>query len=202
MPGRPPASIAYDAIVLAGGRSSRMPGIDKIAIVVDGRPLLAHACEAVAGARRLVVVGPDGLPGTPRGATVVREEPPFAGPVAAIGAGLSALEADPADLVVVLAADVPRAAEAVPALLAAAVGADADGVVARSSDGHRQPLLAVYRSAALRVALAAHVPLTDRGVGQVTRGMHLVEIDLPDDVLADIDSPIDLHRLTEEDRDG
>ncbi|MRK01310.1 NTP transferase domain-containing protein [Aeromicrobium sp. S22] len=201
MPGRP-AAIPYDAIVLAGGRSSRMPGVDKVGIVVDGRPLLAHACEAVGGARRLVVVGPDGLAGTPPRATVVREEPRFAGPAAAIGAGMSALAADPADLVAVLAADVPRAVEAVPALLAAAAGGEADGVVARSSDGHRQPLLAVYRSAALRTALAAHVPLTDRGVGQVTRGMHLMEIDLPDEVLADIDSPSDLERLTEEDRDG
>ncbi|AWB92735.1 molybdenum cofactor guanylyltransferase [Aeromicrobium chenweiae] len=197
MPSRPPA-VAHDAIVLAGGRSSRMPGVDKVGLVVGGRPLLAHACAAVEAARRLVVVGPEGLAGTPAAATVVREDPPFAGPAAAIGAGMAALQTDPSPFVAVLAADVPRAAEAVPVLLAAAAGTDADGVVARSSDGHRQPLLAVYRSAALRDALDAHAPLTDRGVGQVTRGMHLVEVDVPDDVLADIDSPTDLERLTEE----
>ncbi|WP_367649154.1 molybdenum cofactor guanylyltransferase [Aeromicrobium stalagmiti] len=185
-------------MVLAGGRSRRMGGVDKMTLVVDGRPILAAACDAVASARRLVVVGPAGVAGTPERAVAVREDPPFAGPAAAIGAGLAALGDDVAAIVVVLAADVPRAAEAVPALLVHAAGSDADGVVARSSDGRRQPLLAVYRSASLRAALEEHVPLTDLGVGQVTRSLHLDELDLPDDVLADIDSPADLARLTEE----
>lgn len=202
MPDRPPAPVAHDAIVLAGGRSSRMAGVDKVGAVVAGRPLLAHACAAVGGAERLVVVGPSGLSGVPADATVVREDPPFAGPAAAIGAGLAALVDEGAGLVVVLAADVPRAAEAVPGLLAAAAGTAADGVVARSSDGHRQPLLAVYRTQALRSALSAHAPLTDRGVGQVTRGMSLEEVDVPDDVLADIDTPTDLQRVIEETRHG
>lgn len=173
-----------------------MGDVDKTGIVVSGRSLLAHACAAVDEARRLVVVAPSGLAGTPARAIVTREEPPFAGPAAALGAGLDALGEDAEDLVVVLAADVPRAAEAVPPLLAAAASCR-DGVVARSSDGHRQPLLAVYRRAALGGALAAHVPLTDLGVNRVLRDLDLDELDLPDVVLADVDTPADLRRLEE-----
>lgn len=173
-----------------------MGDVDKVGIVVSGRALLAHACAAAEHARTLVVVGPAGLAGTPERAIVTREEPPFAGPAAALGAGLAALGADPAALVLVLAADVPRAAEAVPSLLTAAESCR-DGVVARSSDGYRQPLLAVYRHASLAAALAAHAPLTDLGVNRVLRDLELHELDLPDGVLADIDTPADLQRLEE-----
>ncbi|MET0931397.1 MAG: molybdenum cofactor guanylyltransferase [Aeromicrobium sp.] len=194
---------AFDALVLAGGRSSRMGGVGKLGLVVDGETLLAHACAAVSDARRLVVVGPPGQPGTPDGAIGVQEDPPFAGPAAAMSVGLSVLGGDPADRVVVLAGDVPRAREAVPALLAACdQNPNADGVVARSSDGHRQPLVAIYRRAALGAALAAHEPLANGSVMRVIADLRLVEIDIPDDVLADVDTPADLQRLTEEPRHG
>lgn len=189
------AASGYDAIVLAGGRSRRM-GVDKLGLEVGGESLLARACAAVSDARTLVVVGPAGRVGTPAHAIVTREEPQFAGPAAALGAGLAALGASPTGFVVVLAADVPRAAEAVPSLLAAAESCR-DGVVARSSDGYRQPLLAVYRHAPLAAALAAHAPLTDLGVNQVLRDLELHELDLQDGVLADIDTPADLQRLEE-----
>ncbi|HEX3428654.1 MAG TPA: 2-C-methyl-D-erythritol 2,4-cyclodiphosphate synthase [Candidatus Limnocylindrales bacterium] len=48
-----------DAIVVAAGSSTRMGGIDKLDHEVAGRPLLAHAIEAIAAApevRRIVVV--------------------------------------------------------------------------------------------------------------------------------------------------
>ncbi|MCL3818900.1 molybdenum cofactor guanylyltransferase [Aeromicrobium wangtongii] len=193
----------YDAIVLAGGRSSRMGGIDKTGAVVGGRTLLGRACDAVADAGRLVVVGPPGLPGAPERAITAREDPPFAGPVAAIGAGLDALGGVPAEVVVVLAADVPRAAEVVPVLLEAlAKHPRADGVVPRSSDGHRQTLLAAYRSQRLAEVLAAAAPLTDLPVKRIVAMMDLVEISPDDAVVADIDTPEDLHRASEEMRRG
>jgi molybdopterin-guanine dinucleotide biosynthesis protein A len=198
-------SAGYDAIVLAGGRSRRMGDVAKLGLVVGGDSLLGHACAAVSDARRLVVVGPDDQAGVPASALVVREDPPFAGPAAAIGAGVGAFEAssDASDLVVVLAADVPRAREAVPVLLSAVADhPDHDGVVARSSDGHRQPLLAVYRMPALRATLASHAPLAGGSVMRVIASLRLLEIDVPDDVLADVDTPADLHRLTEQTKES
>lgn len=189
------AAAGYDAIVLAGGRSSRMGDVDKVRVVVGGRTLLARACDAVAGARRLVVVGPPGLPDVPERAATVQEQPAFAGPAAAIGAGLEALGAARAAAVVVVAADVPRAAEVVPVLLETfARHPGVDGVVP-VSDGHRQPLIAVYRGERLAQVLADAAPLAGLSVSRVLGALDLFEIPLADDVVADIDTPADLHRM-------
>ncbi|MGO4494169.1 molybdenum cofactor guanylyltransferase, partial [Arthrobacter sp. 2YAF22_2] len=54
----------YDAVILAGGRSSRLGGVPKAQLRVDGATLLERSLQAASGARRTVVVGPDpgGLP--------------------------------------------------------------------------------------------------------------------------------------------
>ena len=82
-----------DAVILAGGRAERLDGASKPDLVVGGRRLLATAISAArsAGCDRLVVVGPSELEAP--GCLVVREDPPFGGPVAALAAGLAALDA-------------------------------------------------------------------------------------------------------------
>lgn len=145
--------VDFDAIILAGGRSSRLGGSPKSALMFDGATLLERSLAAAAGARQTVVVGPEtaGLPG---GVLTSREDPPFAGPAAAIAAGLAALRgAGPADLVLVLACDMPRVGEAVRALLDALPGTGADGLMAASADGRRQPLAGFYSTAALERAV-------------------------------------------------
>ena len=81
-----------DAVILAGGRAERLDGASKPDLVVGGRRLLATAISAArsAGCDRLVVVGPSELEAP--GCLVVREDPPFGGPVAALAAGLAALD--------------------------------------------------------------------------------------------------------------
>ena len=154
---------SYDALVLAGGRARRLGGVSKPDVVVGGRRLLAHVLGAVDGpdVRRVVVVGPDTL-ALPTGVTRTLEEPPDGGPVAGIAAGLAALRdgAEP-EWVLVLACDVPRVAGAVPRLVDAAgpraSGASSqarDGVVLVDDDGRDQPLVGLYRRAALDDALA------------------------------------------------
>src|SRR5690349_15006086 len=76
----------WDAIVLAGGRGSRLGGVDKAALELGGESLLDRTFRALAGARRVVVAG-DPRP-VPAGVVVVQEEPRFAGPAAAIGAAM------------------------------------------------------------------------------------------------------------------
>ncbi|MEO6821477.1 MAG: NTP transferase domain-containing protein [Candidatus Nanopelagicales bacterium] len=136
---------AYDAIVLAGGRSSRA-GSDKLGWTRDERTLLQHALDAVATAAHVVVVGP-----VPAGAyaphlTWRREDPPFGGPVAAITTGLDGVTEE---LTVVLAGDQPAATPAIPQLLEC-LRAGVDGAVLVDGDGVRQPLLAAYRTSWLR----------------------------------------------------
>ncbi|MDF1704093.1 MAG: NTP transferase domain-containing protein [Aeromicrobium sp.] len=125
----------FDAIVLAGGRGTRLGGVDKSALVHRGSTLLAHALEAVVDARQVVVVGE--RPAVDGVLTVV-EDPPGAGPAAAVGAGLAAL-GEAAPLVAVLASDVPEVVLAFQQVRA--VGRPA---VAVDAEGRRQHLLALY----------------------------------------------------------
>jgi molybdenum cofactor guanylyltransferase len=161
-----------DAVVLAGGRASRLGGADKPALVVGGRSLLASviAAAAAAGARVVVVVGPPrpGLVLTAGRLRVVREEPPGSGPVPALRRGLAEVAAP---WVLVLAADLPfiRAGH-LTSLLAAAAGAvladdtgrlqwehrPAAGAVLADDTGRLQWLAGCWPTAALRAACSGY----------------------------------------------
>lgn len=130
--------IAYDGIVLTGGRSARMGGRPKPQLEVGGCSLLNRALDALARARRVVVVGPGGD---------LCEDPPFSGPVAALAAGLGRVTAP---VVVVLAADLPFVTRSsVDALVGKA------SAVALDDAGRPQYLLAAYRTRDLAAALPA-----------------------------------------------
>jgi molybdopterin molybdotransferase len=139
------------AIVLAGGASTRL-GADKPEQRVGGRRLLDIALAAVADADTVVVVGPPR--DVPIGVTVVCEDPPGRGPVAALAAGFAALPVGPADIVV-LPADLPRITPTAVTALATA-RREAPVALAGDDDGHRQYLTAVWDSAALAAALTAY----------------------------------------------
>ncbi|RFA10209.1 hypothetical protein B7R54_14075 [Subtercola boreus] len=120
----------FDAIVLAGGRSSRLGGVPKALLDLGGESLAGLALDAALDARQRVVVGDSAALAAVLGDRMVlfaREHPPFAGPAAGVAAGLDALGARdaapgsaPAGFVLVLACDMPRVASAVTPLLAAA----------------------------------------------------------------------------------
>lgn len=86
---------ALSAIVVAGGRSSRLDGSPKALMRRPGGRELVHEATAALlelglPAQRIVVVGPQDLP-LPAGVLRTREEPPFSGPASALAAGASAL---------------------------------------------------------------------------------------------------------------
>lgn len=145
-----PETYEFDAVILAGGRSSRLGGVPKQSLIYDGATLLQRCLEAAAGARAIVVVGPDPGP-LPEGVLRCREEPPFAGPASAIAAGLSALDgtAGPRPpFTLLLACDMPRVAQAIDALRRSL--GYGDGAMAVSPDGRRQPLAGFYSTHALQ----------------------------------------------------
>ena len=196
-----PQRTGFDAVILAGGRATRLGGIDKPALNFAGRSLLAAAVAAVKGARSVVVVGPgrdaarldDSADGRLRFA---REDPPFGGPAAALSAGLDALGDTAAPFVVVLAADQPNAPEAVERLLAARDGAD--GVLAVDSSGRRQFLLGRYRTAALRdrfTRLRAEGPLEGSSLRRIVAALDLGEVVLGDELCSDVDTEEDARRF-------
>ncbi|MET4135222.1 NTP transferase domain-containing protein [Pseudarthrobacter sp. PvP090] len=190
----------FDAVILSGGRASRLGGVPKSGLLHDGAPLLEHALHAARGAAAVAVVGPD--PGTlPEGVLRCREEPAFAGPAAAVAAGLSALEGysgrDPrhpgaASLTLVLAVDMPRAGAAVEALLEAASAAPpGDGLMAVSSDGRRQPLVGLYSTAALQRCVADARQgggLENASVFALLARLELREVSVPKGSTDDVDT--------------
>ncbi|HYS39519.1 MAG TPA: NTP transferase domain-containing protein, partial [Pseudonocardiaceae bacterium] len=137
----------WQAVLLAGGRGSRLGGRHKPAIAVAGRTLLDRALAAVAGADRVVVVGP--VEPTERPVRWTREEPPGGGPVAALAAGL--VEIDAAE-VAVLATDLAGITVATIDRLRAALTAR-DGAVSCDATGRKQWLIGVWRTEQVRAAL-------------------------------------------------
>jgi molybdopterin-guanine dinucleotide biosynthesis protein A len=181
--------LEYNAIIIAGGRATRLGGIDKTALRVNGRTLLQNALDAVRGARQISVVG-FGIDLEPDERISRTEEVPrWGGPAAALAAGLSNLHISPAPHTVVIAADMPHVVVAV-ALLLDAVDDSADGVIAVDSMGRRQHLLGVYRSSALRRA-TAEAGSTNAAMRGITGAMALHELVIPDELCADIDTPAD-----------
>lgn len=170
---------AYDAVVLAGGGARRLGGADKPGLRVGGRALLDRVLDACADARATVVVA-DSRP-TARPVHWAREDPPGGGPVAALDAGLRRTAADE---VLVLSADLPfLAADTVRRLLSALRCGDAEGVLLTDADGRDQPLVAAYRTAALRrelaVLTAAGGGLTGLPLHRLTAGLDLTRVPDP-----------------------
>lgn len=175
-----PPTADWDAIVLAGGRGSRLGGVDKAALEFEGETLLARTLRAVEGAGRIIVAGDPGF--VPDGAIVVREEPRFAGPAAAIGAAMAEVRAP---YVFLAGCDHPYLADAVDLLLDEASG---DGVIAVDADGRRQYLMSVLDSAALRASIAAQATLVDLAVRALLVPLELMEIPIPARAALDIDT--------------
>lgn len=185
----------WDAIVVAGGRSSRLGGIDKVALLFEGESLVERALRAVAGARRVIVVGPPELRRVlPAGVDLVTENPRFGGPASAIATGVSALGVS-ASRIAVIAADMPRVTEALPELFGVGRLAQwADGVVASDAAGRVQPLLAIYSASALARAIAESGELTNASMRSLISRMLLCQVLLSDALCADIDTPTDAER--------
>ena len=205
-----------DAVVLAGGAARRMGGVDKPGLEVAGRTLLERVTDAVrahntgvaeaagapeAGPEGPAIKGRDGGPAretTERGRVIVvgpprpspralyvREDPPGAGPVPALRTGLAHVRAP---WFALLAADLPHLEAAHLAALAAE--ADGAGAVFVDSGGHEQWLTGVWRTDAVRAALARYRgrslygllgPLGPRTVAP-TDDLAVADCDTPDDL--------------------
>ena len=180
------------AILLAGGRGSRMGGVHKPLLEIGGTTLLDAAITAArdAGCDPIVAVGDSAIAVSAAAGAItwVREDPPFSGPVAAI---LVALPLVTAPRLLVLACDLPRVGDAVKALRAAAF--TGDGVCLADSSGRQQWLTALYLTDALRTA-AASIPDEgrDASVRSLLAGLSITTIATSDDLAADIDTWDDL----------
>ena len=189
--------------MLAGGQARRLGGIDKPGIRL-GRPSLVGVvvtAALLAGASRVVVVGPDrpelagelaGEVGAGRQAliTFASEHPPGAGPVPALRAGLDHIAAP---WLLLLAADLPFLTG--PALrdLVEAAGQDGGAVVA-DPEGQPQWLVSCWRAISVRDALARYTGSSLRGLLAPLPHAELAAIARPGEppYWLDCDTPEDL----------
>jgi molybdopterin-guanine dinucleotide biosynthesis protein A len=180
----------YTAVVLAGGKAARLGGQAKPQLQVGGRTMLAAVLAAVADADRRIVVGPPQA--VPAGVRQVREQPPGGGPVTALRAGLAEVDTD---VVALLAGDLPFLTGTLVAELRERL--TGDGVLVVDDGGRDQYLLGLWRTAALRAAVAgAGGPTSLRRVMApltVDRYRPIVESGTPPP-WTDCDTPADLAR--------
>lgn len=207
---------ATEAIVLAGGKSSRF-GADKAFARLEGQTLLGRTVSSLAnlGFTRIAIAAPPekvAVVGAETGVSLLAapEDPPGGGPVAGIFAGLVALDQARADgndedaaQVAVLACDHPGAATVLSALLKHAEKLPpCDGVCA-SEDGERpQWLLAIYRLDFLR---ARQRELGDgRGVAakNLFAPAKLLPVRMNKTQVADVDRPGDLENFLRQVRES
>ncbi|RKS09604.1 molybdopterin-guanine dinucleotide biosynthesis protein A [Nocardiopsis sp. Huas11] len=186
-------SPGLDAVVLAGGEGRRMGGVDKPGLTVGGSTLLERVAAVVrshSSDAGVTVVGPPRE--SPR-ARYVREDPPGSGPVPALRAGLAHVERA---WFALLAADLPHLTVGHLAALADALRAgddgseDTAGAVFVDTDGREQWLTGIWRTAAVREAVADYRgrslygllgPLSPRLV-PLTDGHAAFDVDTPDDL--------------------
>jgi molybdopterin-guanine dinucleotide biosynthesis protein A len=181
------------AVVLCGGEGRRFGG-DKTAADLGGIPVLDALLTTLPPEWAVRCVGPE-RPTRRDGVTWVREDPPGGGPVAGVAAGVAGTRAS---VTVLLGGDMPYAAPAAARLASHLWSSpDTDAVVGVDGHGHVQPLLAAYRTEALRAAL----PPAPEGtpLKRLLDSLRIVVDPVPAQASLDVDTPEDLeaarHRL-------
>lgn len=178
-------TVEVAAVVLAGGGSRRLGGVDKLALTVGGVGLLDRVLAPLAELGwPAVVVGPrravaGGLPEP----VWTRESPAGGGPAAGLAAGLAvpgatAGSAAGSPLVAVLAGDLPHlSADALSTVAAAAareVAVGGAGALAVDGDGIPQLLLGVWSRRALLAAVSG--PVSGASVRSVLAPLRPAEV--------------------------
>jgi molybdopterin-guanine dinucleotide biosynthesis protein A len=132
---------AATAIVMAGGKSSRM-GRDKAMLPVDGRPMIEHICDLIRPHfGQLLISAGDAGKYSFLGIETVADKIPGRGPLVGIA---SALEASAHELNAVVACDMPDInIDFIKRMIKECEGYDA--VVPRTGVSFLEPLCAVYR---------------------------------------------------------
>jgi molybdopterin-guanine dinucleotide biosynthesis protein A len=184
------SAIRWTALVLAGGRGTRLGNDDKAAITIGGTSAMDQLLSSLPATVPVVVVGPERPVRRP--VTFRQEWPVFGGPVAGIASGLQAVSTP---VTVLLAVDMPWAGRLVEHLVDEFDTCDAGALVPVDRSGFRQPLCAVVRTEALRAALAglgeprgrslrdlmARIDVQERSLSEAEIGW-VDDIDTPDDL--------------------
>ena len=175
--------------VLTGGASSRF-GSDKTVARLGDRTFVDRVATALADAGCAPVAAVGGA-APPPALVAVPDEHPGEGP---LGGLLAALRWSPAELVVIVAADLPLLDDlTVLALVDRAVRCPGVVAVARA-EGRLQPTCACWPTS-LAGAVADRFAGGERSIARVLDTLPIEPVDVPARVVADVDTPADLARI-------
>ena len=139
------------ALILAGGKATRMGGVAKHELVIGGETIFARQVKVLAPRVAEIVVSGREVPGY----RTVRDTVADAGPLAGIAAGLAAVETE---WLLVVAGDMPDLRGEVLDLLLAPTDGDAVGL---RVDELPEPLLCLLRVSVFRPLVAARLAAGD-----------------------------------------
>lgn len=180
----------YAAIIVAGGRGSRMGGADKASLRVGGQRLVDRLHSYLPYGTPSVVVSPHWL-GTPQ----VCESPLYGGPTAGIATGYHFLTSGDSaqqsqhELVAVLAVDAPESPLAIQHLID---GLGEHSVAVAATGNQIQPLCAVWRVDALGRALLDLGRVHNRSARSLLRAADSVAVVQVGEEVRDYDTPQEL----------
>jgi len=179
---------------LAGGRGSRLGGREKGEIRIGGERLIDIVVSGAlaAGCGQAVIAGDIGS----ACAKTVREDPPFSGPAAGLAAVLPEVNTA---WIMLLACDLPHA-RLLSHLLAESfhhLGPGFDGLLALH-EGRVQWLAGIYRKASIESALERIDNPEGASMRTLLGGLKLREVQDPEGLSRDIDTPEELEAITKE----
>ena len=184
------ANLNVDSIVVAGGKASRIGGIDKtmLPLGINGNALLVDVVKALPG--KVVIVG------KPRSEVTdviwIDDLVANGGPAAGIWAGLTQINSD---YVFISAGDQRITKSEVDQIIACAIGND--GAWAIRQDGSGQPLLACVKTALLESLLAP-----TKGVNasplRLLQTLNMVGVNIGNGQVLDIDTWADVVKVIKE----
>jgi molybdenum cofactor guanylyltransferase len=177
------------AAILAGGRASRLDGVNKGTLMIGHSAIIDRQLDTLREvAREIFVVGREDVEWTARGLPVVADEIPGAGPLGGI---YTAILRSPRERTLVVACDMPFLSSTLLRTLAAVK--DADVVIPRHRNGY-EPLCAIYSRACaddIRQRLA-------QGINEASRlpaGMRVTEFDVDNETFfVNVNTPHDYER--------
>jgi len=147
MTSKPSSRSDASALILAGGKATRLGGVDKLALVIDGRSIFERLRDVLAPrVAEVIVASPRELPGVRTVADPVAD----AGPLAGIAAGLAACATE---WLLVVAGDMPHLTGAVVDAMLERADAAHDAVGIRIG-GLLEPLVCALRVAVFRPIVA------------------------------------------------
>lgn len=163
------------ALIFAGGRATRLGGVNKALLEVGGLTIIERIRAAVGPlVDEQILLANDSSLGDLEGMRVVFDPEPHAGVLTALKTGLAAARSR---ICLAVACDMPFASQALfERLLEIQRDADADVVIPRTV-GYLEPMHAVYRTQTVKAAIEAALERGDQRMISYFRDVRVREVD-------------------------